>query len=96
MSMFCVYAVQIIGETKHREYIGVYESLEQAKHTANCCTLGTADYAYIKDTQGGTVFFIRAPKYDEVPLDPANPPRHLRAYVTDSSIRKCHRLKNLP
>ncbi len=81
--MFCVYAVQIVGETKHREYIGVYESLEQAKHTANCCTCGTADYAYIKDTTGGTIFFIRAPQYDEAPLDPATQYRQIPPMPAD-------------
>ena len=58
--MYCVYAVREISGQKHRYYIDVFESLEEAKHVANCYSLGNASYAYVKDTSGGTVFFIRA------------------------------------
>lgn len=71
--MFSLYAVRLSSGQKHRHYIDTYESLDEAKHIANCCTLGTADYAYIKDTRGGTVFFIRSPTYDEGPPVPTSP-----------------------
>lgn len=77
--MFSLYAVLVLNGQKHRHYIDTYESLDEAKHVANCCTLGTADYAYIKDTQGGTIFFIRSPTYAEVPPPPATQrPLHQR------------------
>ncbi|MCB1908293.1 MAG: hypothetical protein KDH15_13070 [Rhodocyclaceae bacterium] len=63
--MFSVYAVKLCAEEKERWYIDSYQSLEEAKHVANCYTCGTADYAYVKDTAGGTVFFIRRPDCDE-------------------------------
>lgn len=63
--MYCVYAVREISGQKHRYYIDVFERLEEAKHVANCYSLGNASYAYVKDTTGGTVFFIRAPEYAE-------------------------------
>ena len=63
--MYCVYAVREISGQKHRYYIDVFERLEEAKHVANCYSLGNASYAYVKDTAGGTVFFIRAPEYAE-------------------------------
>lgn len=76
--MFCVYAVRVIDSQKHRYYIGIYESLDEAKHVANCCSLGNASYSYVKDTTGGTVFFIRPPEYAEEPLDPSRPLRRLQ------------------
>lgn len=79
-AMFCVYAVRVIDSQKHRYYIGVYESLDEAKHIANCYTLGNASYAYVKDTTGGTVFLIRSPEYAEEPLDPSRQVRRLQPY----------------
>ena len=76
--MYCVYAVREISGQKHRYYIDVFESLEEAKHVANCYSLGNASYAYVKDTTGGTVFFIRAPEYAEVPPSPAHQVRRLQ------------------
>lgn len=76
--MYCVYAVREISGQKHRYYIGIYGGLEEAKHVANCCSLGNANYAYVKDTTGGTVFFIRAPEYAEVPPGPARQVRRLQ------------------
>lgn len=71
--VYSLYAVRLRGKEKLREYIHTYESLDEAKHVANCCTLGTAHYAYIKDTVGGTVFFIRNPEYETFPLDQVAP-----------------------
>jgi hypothetical protein len=70
--MFSVYAVRLTPSGKDRLYVDTFASLEEAKHVANCYTCGTADYAYVKDTAGGTVFFIRRPDYDEQPL-PSGP-----------------------
>ncbi|MCB1959778.1 MAG: hypothetical protein KDE68_04515 [Rhodocyclaceae bacterium] len=69
--MYLLYAVRIAGKTKHRHFIDQFDSLSQAKHIANCLTCGNADYAYIKEVGGDTVFFIRHPNpYDEGPIDP--------------------------
>ena len=76
--MYCVYAVREISGQKHRYYIDVFESLEEAKHVANCYSLGNASYAYVKDTTGGTVFFIRAPEYVEALPIPARQVRRLQ------------------
>ena len=76
--MYCVYAVREISGQKHRYYIGIYGGLEEAKHVANCCSLGNANYAYVKDTTGGTVFFIRAPEYAEALPGPERQVRLLR------------------
>ncbi len=71
--MFITYAVIVISGVKNRYVIGNFESLDEAKHIANCASLGNADYAYVKDTSGGTVFFIpRPPIYEE--LDPQEAP----------------------
>ena len=59
--MFTTYAVRIIDGEKHRHVLQSFESIEPAKHLANCATLGNADYAYVKDSTGGTVFHIKAP-----------------------------------
>lgn len=53
--MLTVYAVRAINEEKHRHVIGQSESIEHAKHLCNCAVLGNADYAYVKDSKGGTV-----------------------------------------
>lgn len=75
--MFCVYAVRVINGKKHRHYIDAFETILEAKHSANCCVCGNADYAYVKDTTGGTVFIIQPVVYDEEPLDPKAPARRL-------------------
>lgn len=68
--MYSVYAVKISNGEKHRLYIDTYEHLNEAKHVANCYSLGTADYAYVKEIgNGGTIFFIRNPAYETTPLD---------------------------
>lgn len=77
--MFNVYAVREKPEGKDRFFVGSLETLDEAKHLANCYTCGNASYAYIKEIGGNTVFFIRAPDYDEQPLDQANPPRPIQA-----------------
>lgn len=68
--MFNVYAVAIdkTGE-KHRHFLGCEESEFMAKHRANVATCSFADYAYVKDTSGGTVFFIRHPDYETEPQE---------------------------
>ena len=77
--MFYTYAVRKLpnGE-KDRHFIGTFERIDAAKHLANCATLGNADYAYVKDSQGGTVFYLE--KINPVILyDEETPgPRHRR------------------
>lgn len=58
--MFSVYAVRVLRGIKHRHFLGRRETDMAAKHLANCATLGNADYAYVKDTDGATVFYLRA------------------------------------
>lgn len=58
--MFTTYAVRMIAGEKHRFVIGGYDSEAEAKHMANCATLGNAAYAYVKDSKGGTVFYLEA------------------------------------
>jgi hypothetical protein len=41
-----------------------------AKHMANCAVLGNASYAYVKDTLGGTIFYLKSDQYQEVPIQP--------------------------
>ena len=73
--MFYVYAVRRLqtGE-KDRHFMGIFDRIEAAKHLANCATLGSADYAYVKDSQGGTVFYLEkidpAILYGEGTIDP--------------------------
>lgn len=91
--MFNIYAVRLCGGTKHRFLVGAVASLGEAKHIANCATLGNADYAYVKE-RGVTVFYLAAigqsyrpqPLTDQ-PAEPKNPglPR-----------RKCHRRRISP
>jgi hypothetical protein len=59
--MFSVYVVKLKDKAKIRLYIDTFESIEEARHVCNCYTCGFADYAYIKDTSGGTVFYLRKP-----------------------------------
>jgi hypothetical protein len=56
--MFTVYAVRVVAGEKHRHVLQSFERIDEAKHLANCATLGNADYAYVKDSKGGTVFFM--------------------------------------
>lgn len=63
--MFSVYAVAINSGEKFRHFLGHEENEFMAKHRANVATCSFADYAYVKDTSGGTVFFIRHPRYEE-------------------------------
>lgn len=75
--MFNVYAVRIINGEKHRFAIGGYAELEAAKHRANCATCGNAAYAYVKDTDGATVFYLKAinpdSAYPAVPIEHCRP-----------------------
>ena len=70
--MFNVYAVKFRNGAKQRFFIDSTELLFQAKHIANACTCGDADYAYVKDSQDGMcVFWLGRPDpnpYDERPL----------------------------
>ena len=57
--MYSIYAVKRRPDgEKERFFLNMLLRLDAAKHLANCATLGNADYAYVKDTQGGTVFYI--------------------------------------
>lgn len=58
--MFMTYAVRVLDGQKHRFLLGSYESEAEAKHMANCATLGNASYAYVKDSRGGTIFYLEA------------------------------------
>lgn len=58
--MLTIYAVRVISEEKHRHVIGQSESIEYARHLCNCAVLGNADYAYVKDSMGGTVLYMKA------------------------------------
>lgn len=75
--MFTVYAVRVINSEKHRHFMGAFGDLPSAKHLANCATCGNADYAYVKETGGHTVFYIDginpAKVYPEVPLQQTRP-----------------------
>lgn len=71
--MYMIYAVAINKGEKHRHFLGAEEDEFLSKHKANVATCTFADYAYVKDTTGGTIFFIRSPDYCETPL--AQPPR---------------------
>lgn len=85
--MFTVYAVRIISGEKHRHVLQSFDTLPEAKHLANCATLGNADYAYVKDSTGGTVFYLKAPvsPYEESDLDPLRcRPKDLEAAKTPS------------
>ncbi len=66
--MYFIYSV-IVGSNgeKNRVFAGCEEDEFMAKHRANVETCKAADYAYVKDSQGGTVFFIRRPDYQELP-----------------------------
>lgn len=66
--MYQVYAVQLKLGIKNRYYIGETETLDGAKHLANC--VQGADYCYVKE-QGATVFFLRNDpnSYDLRPID---------------------------
>lgn len=78
--MFSVYAVKLMKDgQKNRMYIDTYPDLDEAKHVCNCYTCGNADYAYIKDTAGGTIFFIRHVGYDEAPLTQGRRARPIQA-----------------
>lgn len=72
--MFSAYAVRVVNGEKHRHMIGSFEKLEPAKHICNCATLGNADYAYVKDFGGGTVFYI---KKEPNPYEEGAPPLEL-------------------
>lgn len=86
--MFTVYAVMIVKGEKNRFMIGSKETLEEAKHLANCAVCGSADYAYVKDFGDGTVFFIRPPSYDEQPLL-----RQQNPLLVDPALEESHRQK---
>lgn len=87
--MFYVYAVIIgLDGQKTRWLSGATEDEFLSKHMANVETCGMATYAYVKDSRGGTVFFIRRPEYASQPL--GHPPR-APAQITElgQPRRKC-------
>jgi hypothetical protein len=59
--MFTTYAVKIEEGVKHRFVVGMYETEDEARHMANCATCGNANYAYVKDSTGGTLFYLETP-----------------------------------
>jgi len=59
--MFTTYAVKIDRGVKHRFVVGAYETEDEARHMANCATCGDANYAYVKDSTGGTLFYLERP-----------------------------------
>lgn len=76
--MFHVYAVVESAGEKHRHFIAEHAHEMMAKHAANVATCSWADYAYVKDTTGGTIFFIRRPDYESAPHRPAGQVHQLR------------------
>lgn len=65
--MFTVYAVVVgLDGVKHRHVLRSFDALDEAKHLANRATCGNANYAYVKDSAGGTVFYLGA-------IDPYGP-----------------------
>ncbi len=59
--MFTVYAVKLKPNgSKDRFFMGCFKTMGEAKHMANCATLGTADYSYVKELSS-TVFFLKKP-----------------------------------
>ena len=69
--MIDVYAVRVVNGEKQRSFIERCENIELAKHVANSCTCGNADYAYVKEPGAGTLFFIRPPyHYQETSMPP--------------------------
>ena len=85
--MYTVYAVRLIDCDKQRFVIGSYETIQEAKHYANCATLGNADYAYVKDSKGGTLFYLDSDRigYKEAPQGaqtrPLTAPEHHPRWV---------------
>ena len=68
--MFSVYAVSRVKGGRHRHFLASVETMDEAKHIASCATGGNADYAYVQDSAGRAVFFLRPPTYDPQPIDP--------------------------
>ncbi len=57
--MYLVYAVKYTDKKeKQRFFLNALPTLEEAKHLANCATCGSADYAYVKNIPGETVFYL--------------------------------------
>lgn len=56
--MFTTYAVVLAAGEKHRHVLQSFDTLDEAKHMANRATAGNAAYAYVKDSAGGTVFYL--------------------------------------
>ena len=60
-----IYAVRMKGTEKERFYIQSSDTLEEAKHIANCCVCGDANYAYVKDSvSAATIFYLEPPKLE--------------------------------
>lgn len=77
--MYSTYAVRVIDGVKHRHFVGAFANEFDAKHMANCATCGNATYAYVKDSKGGTIFYLPAPDpnvlygRDTIPLEKCRP-----------------------
>lgn len=89
--MYYVYAVVIgLDGQKSRYHCGQREGEFMAKHLANAATCGSADYAYVKDSAGSTVFFIRRPEYEGIPQDQARPQGQLVKLDLQRQTRRRH------
>lgn len=87
--MYSVYAVIVgVDGQKTRFFVGSEEDEFLAKHLANRATCGMATYAYVKDSNGGTVFFIRRPGYEPLPEDHQTPPP-AQPVALDQRRRRC-------
>lgn len=87
--MFYVYAVIVgLDGQKTRWLAGSTEDEFMSKHMANVETCGMATYAYVKDSRGGTVFFIRRPEYESQPLG-RQPQAPTQPVAMDQRRRKC-------
>ena len=77
--MFDVYAVRVVDGEKQRFFIERCDNIEWAKHVANSCVCGNANYAYVKEPGYGTIFFIRPPyHYQEITMPPLTPEQELQ------------------
>ena len=66
--MYKVYTGKVICGVRRHQYLHTLATRDEAVDLAKCATGGDADYAFIEDPIGGTVFFLRPPSYDPQPL----------------------------
>jgi hypothetical protein len=57
--MYLIYSVKVVDGEKDRSFRASTCNLQEAKHIANCATVNAgADYAYVKEIGGATVFYL--------------------------------------